>query len=224
MIPWEELDRAVVPGEEVPLRLMRRGQEISIRLGTSELMNSRQHGSEEALATLVCERLKDVEAPRILIGGLGLGYTLRAALAVLGPKASVTVSELVPAVVAWARGPIATLHEGSLDDPRVRIRETDVALVMGEERSWWDAILLDVDNGPEAMTQAANDGLYGMTGLADARKALRPRGILAVWSQGPDSAFSSRLRRAGFVADEVTVRARGKSGGSRHRIWLATTR
>ena len=151
MIPWEHLDTAVVPGDGDELRLMRRGAEYSITTGSTELMNSRLSGSEEALATLAHERLSDVAAPRVLIGGLGMGFTLRAALGVFGPKARIVVAELVPAVIAWARGPLAGLYGDSLADPRGEIREGDVAALIAEGD--WDAILLDVDNGPRGLSR-----------------------------------------------------------------------
>jgi spermidine synthase len=213
------LDQTALPDGGV-LKLARRGDEFSIRLGGAELMNSRLSASEEALATLSCARIADRAAPRILIGGLGMGFTLRAALGVLGPKARVVVAELLPAVVEWARGPMADLFAGSTEDPRVQIEVVDVDQAIREGR--WDAILLDVDNGPEAMTQAANDGLYGAAGLAAARRALKPGGVLAVWSEGPAPAFAKRLQRGGFDVEEVKVAAhRGKSG-RRHVIWVAT--
>jgi spermidine synthase len=184
-------------------------------------MNSRLSGSEEALATLVCAKLSGRKKMRILIGGLGMGFTLRAALKVLPKDARVTVAELVPAVVAWARGPMATLHGTSLDDPRVTIETKDVATLMRVDASW-DAILLDVDNGPEAMTQAANDGLYTSAGISQARRALTRAGVLAVWSQGPDAAFARRLGMGGFRSvEEVKVKAHRGSSGRKHIIWLA---
>lgn len=216
MIPWVHLDQTALPDGGV-LKLARRGDEFSIRLGGAELMNSRLSASEEALATLSCARIADRTAPRILIGGLGMGFTLRAALGVLGPKARVVVAELLPSVVAWARGPMADLFAGSLDDPRVSVEVADVAKVIADGR--WDAILLDVDNGPEAMTQSANDGLYGVGGLAAARRGLKGGGVLAVWSQGPEPAFAKRLKRGGFDVEEVKVAAhRGKSGRDRKSV------
>jgi spermidine synthase len=220
MIPWVQLDTARIPdGGE--LRLMRRGAELSIMSGAIELMNSRLSGSEEALATLTCEPLREAARPAVLIGGLGMGFTLRAAQAVLPPSARVVVAELVPAVVAWARGPMAELFAGSLDDPRLTIREADVAHVIGEARGAYDAILLDVDNGPGGLNREANDGLYGMAGLAAAARALRPGGVLAVWSATQDAGFVQRLRRSGYTVDEKQVRATGRKRGARHVIWLA---
>lgn len=221
MIPWVHIDTAEIPGGEGALRLKRRGAEFSIMLGDNELMNSRLSGSEQALATLCCERLEDRPAPRMLIGGLGMGFTLRAALEKLGPKAEAVVAELVPAVIAWARGPMAEVFAGSLEDSRVKIREADVGAVIAEARGAWDAILLDVDNGPDGLTRASNDGLYSPSGLHAAREALRPGGLLAVWSSGPDPAFTKRLKQAGFAVEEVRARANGKRGGARHVIWIA---
>jgi len=223
MIPWEHLDTAPIPGEAGTLRLMRRGAEFSIQLDRNELMNSRLFGSEAALARLAAERVAKVVTPRALIGGYGMGFTLRAALSHLPPKAAITVAEIVPAVLAWARGPMAELTGGSLDDPRVTIREADVAAVIRERPNTYDAILLDVDNGPDGLTRAANDRLYDDAGLSAARAALRPHGVLAVWSAHPDAAFTRRLGQAGFAVEEVAIRARGKRG-ARHVIWLAERR
>ena len=223
MIPWIQLGSARVPGGG-ELRLKQRGTEFSIMLGTSELMNSRLSGSEEALARLACARLGGRSAPHLLIGGLGMGFTLRAALAELPGDARVTVAELVPEVVAWARGPMAGLFEGSLDDPRVVVRETDVADPIRSGKGAYDAILLDVDNGPEGLSRKANDALYDHAGLAAARAALRPGGVLAVWSSAPDAGFTRRLAQAGFSVEETRVRARRGGGGARHVIWLATPR
>jgi spermidine synthase len=222
MIPWVKIDTARIPGSDGELRLMRRGAEFSIKLGANELMNSRLSGSEAALATLAARKIEAVETPHVLIGGLGMGFTLRAALAVLGADARVVVAELVPEVVAWARGPMAGIFAGSLDDPRASILETDVLDVIGSNQRTFDAILLDVDNGPEGLTRKANDALYESAGLKAAWTALRPRGVLAVWSSGPNPAFSRRLRLAGFDVNEVNIRATGRGGGARHVIWIAT--
>ncbi|MCP3055371.1 spermidine synthase [Aurantimonas marianensis] len=223
MIPWQKLDSASIPGTTGELRLMRRGAEFSIMLGDNELMNSRLSGSEEALARLSCETIADRATPHVLVGGLGMGFTLRAVLSHLSSDADVTVAELVTAVVAWAKGPMAHLFDGSLDDPRVSIAVTDVAELIRGARAAYDAILLDVDNGPEGLTSHANDRLYDLRGLEAARRALRPGGVLAVWSQGPDSGFTGRLRKAGFRVDESRVRASRTGRGARHVIWIATT-
>lgn len=220
MIPWVHLDTAAIPGAG-ELRLKRRGAEFSIMLGANELMNSRLSGSEEALAALAAERLRDIVAPHVLIGGLGMGFTLRAALAALGPDAAITVVELVPAVVIWARGPMSEIFAGSLDDARVQIKEKDVGTVIRARSAAYDAILLDVDNGPEGLTRQSNDRLYDSAGLAAAKAALRPGGVLAVWSSGPDAAFVARLKRSGFTVEEAKVRAHKGRSGARHVIWLA---
>lgn len=220
MIPWERLD-AVTLEDRVELKLMRRGTEYSIMLGSNELMNSRLSGSEEALANLAAERLEGRASPRILIGGLGMGFTVRAALAALGQGASITVAELVPEVVAWAQGPMASLFAGCLDDPRVALHQGDVGELIRTARSGWDAILLDVDNGPDGLTRGGNDALYSASGLAAAHQALAPGGIFSVWSSAPDPAFTRRLRHAGFQVEEKPTRASTKKRGARHMIWLA---
>jgi spermidine synthase len=220
MIPRVLIDTAQVPGGG-ELRLIRRGEEYSIMLGANELMNSRLSGSEEALATLACARMPAGPRPTILIGGLGMGFTLRAALGALGPEAKLVVAELVPAVVQWARGPLAPIFGGSIEDRRVGIVEADVADLIAEARSAYDAILLDVDNGPDGLTLEANDRLYDREGLARARAALRPGGVLAIWSAAADKAFSQRLRNTGFAVEETMVRANAGRSGARHVIWLA---
>jgi spermidine synthase len=223
VIPWKLIDTADVPGGGEQLRLMQRGKEFSIKLGQNELMSSRLYGSEEALATLSCSRIKAHLAPRLLIGGLGMGFTLRAALKVLGPQARITVAELVPAVIAWARGPMAELSGASLADPRVDIREADVAQMIAAGRGAYDAILLDVDNGPQGLTRTSNDALYDQQGLRAAFAALSPGGVLAVWSSHPADHFAPQLRKAGLAVEEIKIRATGAGGrGARHVIWIAT--
>ncbi|KQS83251.1 MULTISPECIES: MnmC family methyltransferase [unclassified Rhizobium] len=222
MIPWTHIDTAIMPDGGGELRLKQRGTEFSIMLGTIELMNNRLSGSEEALAKLSYERISKHARPHMLIGGLGMGFTLRAALAVLPTDATVTVGELVPAVVAWARGPMAEVFAGCLDDARVTIREGDVGRLIHSVAAAYDAILLDVDNGPEGLTRKANDDLYSVAGLRAARKALRPNGVLSVWSSAPDAGFTRRLRDAGFTVEELSVRASTKGRGARHVIWMAT--
>jgi spermidine synthase len=220
LIPWTLLDTAKIPDDGGELRLKQRGQEFSIMLGTNELMNSRLSGSERALATLSCEKVRDRKSPHLLIGGLGMGFTLRAALAELGEDAKVTVAELVPTVITWARGPMASVFEGCLDDPRVAIHEGDVRALIASRTVAYDAILLDVDNGPDGITHGDNDGLYDFKGLRASRDALRAGGVLAVWSAHPDRDFTRRLTGSGFAVEEVKVRANGKSG-ARHVIWIA---
>ena len=216
------IDTARVPDSDVELRLMRRGAEFSMMLGQNELMNSRLSGSEEALATLACRQIEAVKAPHLLIGGLGMGFTLRAALAVLGSEARIVVAELVPAVIAWARGPMKDIFGESLFDSRADIRQADVIEVIKSQTKAFDAILLDVDNGPEGLIRKANDALYDAKGLQAIHRALRPAGVLAVWSSGPNPKFTKRLRDAGFTVNEVAVRATTKRSGARHVIWFAT--
>lgn len=222
MKPWTQLDAAPLPGGGT-LKLMRRGEaEFSITLGHNELMNSRLKGSEEALARLAIARIGQKARPRLLIGGLGMGFTLRAALAALPAEAEIVVAELIPSVIAWARGPLAPIFAGSLDDPRLSLHEADVSTLICAGRGSYDAILLDVDNGPDGLMVAANDRLYDLTGLGHAKAALRTGGVLAVWSAGPDRTFTQRLRQAGFQTEEMTVRANAAGGGAKHVIWLAT--
>lgn len=221
MNAWVHLDTGLVPGGGKNLALMQRGSEFSIVVGTIELMNSTRGSSEEALASLTCARLSHRPAARVLIGGLGMGFTLRAALQNLGPDARVVVAELVPAVAAWARGPLAPLFDGSLDDPRVELRETDVNRLIQSEAGGWDAILLDVDNGPEGLMRKANNRLYDEWGLKRAEWALKPGGTLGVWSGSPDRKFKARLQRLGFTVEEVRLPASGSSG-PRHVVWIAT--
>jgi len=221
MIPWVHLDSATVPGGGGELRLMRRGNEFSIMAGATVLMNSRMSSSETALAELACDRLRGRRNCRILIGGYGMGFTLRAALAGFDADVRILVAELVPAVMAWARGPMAELTADGLSDPRVSIREADVGEVIASARASFDAILLDVDNGPDGLSRSANNKLYTLRGLEAARKALRPKGLLAIWSAAPNREFADRLRRAGFAVDEIKARA-NKGRGVRHIIWAAT--
>lgn len=222
MKPWILLDTAKAPEGDEDLRLKQRDREFSIMLGTNELMNSRLSGSEEALATMAQERIAGHPSPHVLIGGLGMGFTLRAALGVLPEDAQITVAELVPAVVKWARGPMAEIFAGCLDDPRVKIVQGDVKALIASGKGAYDAILLDVDNGPDGLTRAANDGLYSLEGLSVARGALTPGGVLAVWSSDPDARFTQRLKRSGFGVEDVRVRANKGRSGARHVIWFAT--
>ena len=223
MNPWILLDTATVPGDGGEMKLYQRAFEFSISVKNDELMNSRMHGSEDALAELACKRVADRNTPRVLIGGLGMGFTLRSALDHLGDTAEVVVAELVPAVIQWNRTHLAELADKPLGDPRVTVRESDVGRVIEEQAGAYDAILLDVDNGPDGLTHEGNDRLYTPDGLAAAKSALKPGGILAVWSAEPDRAFSKRLRGSGFKMEEVPVRARGTKGRW-HTIWLAEKR
>ncbi|MFZ1814104.1 MAG: spermidine synthase [Rhizobiaceae bacterium] len=219
MIAWEHLANAQMPGGG-SLKLMRRGQEYSIKLDRIELMNSRLSGSEEALATIAAERLGATPRPQVLIGGLGMGFTLRAALSAFAPDAGITVAELSPDIVAWARGEMASLFNGILEDQRVSIHVGDVGQLIASSKSAFDAILLDVDNGPEGISRTENDAIYSAKGLASARAALRVGGILGVWSQGPDAAFLARMKQSGLRTDEVRVKANAGRKGARHVIWF----
>lgn len=221
MIPWQEMDRAKIPGCAGEIILRRRDTEFSIRTATTELMNSRLHGSEEALAELTCNHLRHRSGVKMLIGGLGMGYTLAAALTHSKPDALISVCELVPAVVRWNREYLGHLAGRPLDDPRVLVVEDDVTSIIREKEAFWDAILLDVDNGPEGLTRGANNSLYGAAGLQSAFSALRPGGMLAVWSYGPDERFSSRLKKCNFATETISVRAQKPGKGRRHTIWLA---
>jgi len=220
MKPWIHLDTANVPGDKTQLKLMQRGDEFSIMLGTNELMNSRLSGSEEALATLSADRVGKRPQARVLIGGLGLGFTLRAAQACFGPDSELVVAELVPEIIAWARGPLTPVFGTCLDDPRVRIVNDDVGKLIAARKAAYDAILLDVDNGPDGVSREQNDKLYGLKSLRTSLDALCPGGVLAVWSAHPSEPFTKRLAAAGFSVEEVKVRARSGGRGARHVIWL----
>lgn len=220
MKPRELLATAHVPGGE-ELRLFRRDTDFIIALGANELMSSRLSGSEEALALLTCDRLQNTETPHLLVGGYGMGFTLRAALARLGPQARFTVAELVPEIVDWARDPMAALTAGCLDDPRVELIIRDVYRAIRAGERQYDAILLDVDNGPDGLVRADNDQIYSTHGLVAAKAALKPGGVLAIWSAAPDERFARRLKHSGFQVDEVMVRAGRGGKGARHIIWFA---
>ncbi len=224
MIPWKLLDAAQAPGDGEELTLYQRDDEFTINAGTYELMNSRIHGSEDALADMTCGKLTCHPKARVLIGGLGMGFTLRAALDGLGADAQVTVAELVPAVVKWNQTFLADLAGNPLADERVIIEETDVGRLIRKAKRHYNAILLDVDNGPQALTTRNNDWLYSPRGLDAAFDALQPGGVLAIWSPGPDAGFSKRLSESGFDIDEIKVPARGKGEvkrGGYHYIWTA---
>jgi spermidine synthase len=226
MIPWTLLDRAQVPDAGGELTLHQRGAELSIRADGLELMNSRAHGSEEELARLGCAALAKKPGARVLVGGLGMGFTLRATLDVLAADARVVVGELVPAVVEWNRTHLAHLAGAPLADPRVSVALGDVALTLKAagrpDGARFDAILMDVDNGPEGLTRRANDWLYGPDGLRASRGALARGGVLAVWSARASDAFMARMKRAGFRTVEHPLRARLERGGARHTIWVGT--
>jgi len=220
MFGHDWIGTAHVP-DGVEMRLMQRGDEFTILLANNELMSTRVSASEEALATMTHARLGRRPAQHWLIGGYGMGFTLRAALAVLGKDASVTVAEIVPEIIEWAHGPMRSLTSGCLDDARVVLVQDDVAMLIDAARDGYDAILLDVDNGPDGLTRRDNDELYERDGLYSAMAALTRGGILAVWSAEPDQAFAQRLRDAGFDVDEMVVREAANDEGAHHVIWFA---
>ena len=221
MIPWEHLGAAQVPTTDVELHLHRRGEDFSIRVDGLELMTSRVHGSEEALAELACDPIARRPAAVALVGGLGMGYTLAAALRRLGADARVEVAELVPGVVEWNRGPLAHLAGSPLDDPRTTIRTMDIAAILRTSEAGYDAIMNDVDNGPDGVILQRNQWLYEREGLTATRRALRPGGVLTIWSVGPLRGFTGRLREAGFQAREIRMRDSGRPKGRRHTLWVA---
>jgi spermidine synthase len=221
MIPRILLGKAAIPGTRKELELYQSGDLFSIKIaGRGDLMNSRVHGSEKALAQLACARLARKKNARVLIGGLGMGFTLAAALDELGADAEVVVAELVPEVVEWNRSLVGEPAGHPLADPRSTVYVGDVSDVIRRPSDGFDAILLDVDNGPEAMVRVENDWLYQPAGLRAARSALRPRGVLAVWSAGPSRAFAKRLQQSGFDVEEVIVRPHRAGKGPRHYVWI----
>ncbi len=223
MIPWKLLGTAKTSRNGAELRLYQRDTEFSIKADSQELMNSQVHGSEDALAKLACERFAHHPEVRALIGGLGLGYTLRAALDELNHDAEVVVAEIVPDVVQWNRDFLGHLAGSPLDDRRVNVQVTDVAQMIKSAKGDYNAIMLDVDNGPQAMTQEGNDWIYGFDGLESSFAALRPKGVLSIWSTDPDPSFTRRLLKTGFKVEEVKARARGgKKGGGHYFVWIAT--
>lgn len=221
MKPWELLGQTRTPeGEE--MTLTRHGSEYVINAAGQSLMSSRMHGSEEALATFACARARTLNAPAVLVGGLGMGFTLRATLDLLPPGAIVVVAELVPTVVDWNRGPLGPLANHPLKDRRVVVEVRDVGEMLRANPGRFDAVLLDVDNGPAAFTASQNAGLYDDGGLAAAKAALRPGGVLAVWSSREDRRFEQRLKYGGFAVTVERVRGRLKKGGPRHVIFVAS--
>ena len=223
MIPRILLGSALIPDTDKELQLYQSGELFSIKIpGRGDLMNSRAHGSEKALADLACEKLGDNAKSRLLIGGLGMGFTLAAALKAVGPDAEVVTAELVPEVVTWNRTLMGAPAGHPLNDKRSRVVVGDVAAIIRQEPAGFDAILMDVDNGPEALVREENNWLYGPTGLRATRAALRPRGVLAVWSSSQDRPFSKRLRQAGFDVREHMVRPHRAGKGPRHYIWIGT--
>lgn len=219
MTPYTLID--TVSDHGITLRLYQRGEEFSMRVDKQgELMNSRTHNSEDVLAELACEHIAGRETPHLLVGGLGMGFTLRATLSHIGPSARVTVAELVPAVVRWNREHLGQVAGFPLDDERVVVVEQDVGKVMHEHKGSFDAIMLDVDNGPDAFTREDNDALYGLRGLNNAYEALRPGGVLTVWSASSDMAFTQRMMKVGFEVEQRRVRAHAAQRSNRHTIWI----
>jgi spermidine synthase len=222
MIPWTQLGSAQIPNNGGELKFSQRGDEFSIRLSgiRGELMNSRLYNSEKVLAELGCAHLNSTDNAQVLVGGLGMGYTLAAALKAVTSNSQVTVAELIPEVVVWNQGPLGNCANNPLQDPRTKLHIGDVRERLNIRQPTFDAILLDVDNGPEGLTKKDNNSIYSSLGLENIYKTLRPKGMLAIWSAGPDEQFTVRLKKAGFKADSRVVRARpGK--GSRHTIFLA---
>lgn len=219
MKPWTLLDSAAIPGGGT-MNLYQTSTGFSIRVGHDELMNSHAHGSEDALAALASARLATRSGRQVLVGGLGMGFTAAAALRELGDDGHLTVAELVPAVVAWNRGLLAAVAGDVLDDPRVEVHLGDVAGLLRGTRGRYDLILLDVDNGPQGLTSPANQWLYGPAGLACIRTALRPGGVLGVWSVAPDDGFTRRLAQAGFDTTLERPFIHG-TRGPRHAVWIA---
>jgi spermidine synthase len=203
------------------MKLVRRGDEYLIFVDGAILMSSRMHGSEEALATHVCQRVRTLRKPSVLIGGLGMGFTLRATLDMLPPDATVVVAELVPAVVEWNRGPLGPLARHPLKDKRVLVKTENVSVTLSSRPGQFDAVLLDVDNGPAAFTASINAGLYEHLGIAAARAALKTSGVLAVWAAREDRKFAQRLRDGGFAVQVLRPHGRLKKGGPRHAIFLS---
>ena len=219
---WTQLGEAPIPDTDQSLFLYQGKDDFFIKVsGGYELMSTRKHASEDALGSLPCKLLKQPQTARVLIGGLGMGFTLAAVLAEVGSGAVVTVAELIPEVVDWNRGALGERSGKPLDDPRTRIHVGDVAKLLRKSRACFDVIALDVDNGPAGLTKRANDWLYSMPGILAAQDALSPAGILSYWSANPDQAFNDRLRRCGFMVEQVSVFAHGKKG-ARHTIWLAS--
>jgi spermidine synthase len=217
--PWDLLGETHTPDGTL-LALTRRDTEYVILAAGKILMSSRMHGSEEAMAAMACRDLKLISAPCVLVGGLGMGFTLRATLDLLPPDASVVVAELIPSIVDWNRGPLGPLADDPLKDRRVNVEVRDVIATLRSSRGRFDVVLLDVDNGPDAFTESSNASLYGDRGIATIREALKPNGVVAVWSAWEDRRFEQRLKWGGFKVEVQRVRARLKRGGPRHTIFL----
>lgn len=219
---WTQLGEASVPGSDKSIFLIQGKDDFFIKLtGGLELMNTRKHGSEDALGALPCMKLRHPDSARVLIGGLGMGFTLAAALGAVGPGAQVTVAELIPEVVEWNHGPLGDRSGRPLDDPRAQVYVGDVADLLREKRDFYDVIALDVDNGPEGLTKSNNSWIYSEQGIIAAVGALRPAGMVSYWSASADQGFTDRLKRCGLKVEEVSVYAHGNKG-ARHTIWLGS--
>ena len=222
MIPWTHLGSAQIPNNGGELKFSQRGDEFSIRLSgiRGELMNSRVYNSEKVLSELGCAHVKSVDNAQVLVGGLGMGYTLAAALKTVNCTSTVTVAELIPEVVTWNQGDLGKCAGNPLQDSRTKVHVGDVAVLLSTQEPAFDAILLDVDNGPEGLTKSDNNWIYSEAGLKSIYHTLKPQGMLAIWSAGPDYLFEVRLKKVGYKVDTRIVRARpGK--GSKHTIFLA---
>jgi spermidine synthase len=222
MIPWIRLGTATIPNNGGELTLSRRAEEFSIKLSgiRGELMNSRVYNSEKELSKLGCAHLSATQKAHVLVGGLGMGYTLAEALNVTTNSSTVTVAELVPEVVDWNQGDLGNCANNPLNNPRTKIHIGDIKGLLNTRKPTYNAILLDVDNGPEGLTQADNNWIYSLGGLTDIYNTLLPKGVLAIWSAGPDDSFKVRLKKAGYEVSSRIVRAR-EGKGSRHTIFLA---
>ena len=219
MKPWELIDSETAPGGNAAMELLRRDDEYVIRIDGQTLMSTRTHGSEDALANIAFERLEQTESCRVLVGGLGMGFTAAAALKSLPPQGELVVAEFSPAVIRWNRGPAGDAAGNPLHDERLRLYDGDVIDGIKGPQASWSAILLDTDNGPTALSSPGNQWLYAPKGLAALYQALKPGGVLTVWSANEDASFTHRMEKAGFVTEVVEVRARGKRG-ARHRVWV----
>ncbi len=222
MIPPILLGTAKIPNDGGELRLTQRKDEFSIHLKGvgGVLMTSRVHGSELALAELGCAHIQDKEKAKVLVGGMGMGFTLAAALKAVSSNSQVVVAELVAEVIEWNKGPLGECAGRPLDDNRVQVHLGDVAELFTSKQVVYDAVLLDVDNGPEGFTHADNKKLYSIESLHAIRQTLLPKGMLAIWSCWHDPKFTQQLKKAGFKVEAKTVRAH-KGKGSRHTIYLA---
>ena len=221
---WTQIAEAPIPNTDKSLILFQGKDDYHIKIsGGIELMSTRKHGSEDALGRLPCEKIVNRESAKVLIGGLGMGFTLAAVLASVGEKAEITVAELIPEVVEWNRGPLGEYSGYPINDACTQIHLGDVAPLLRSKKSSYDIIALDVDNGPDGLTKNNNNWLYTTQGIHAARKALRPRGIIAYWSAGLDRDFNARLKSCGLAVEQTMVYAHGNKG-ARHTIWFANAK